>query len=152
MYCLALLLFFLFCFQETTERLNSMKKTQLHLGKILPDKGQNKRKDREAGKCFHTEWPLLGVEGRGELGLFRDFNLSIARWVLTLLFPFTFTLFSPSNTREPLPVWGSSHCPFPWLCLVTPTIVLFCQICFIFCMTSSGWAFQAVISKLDLTL
>lgn len=48
--------------------------------------------------------------------------------------------------------WLSTCCPFLWHCLVSLTTVLFCQICFIFCMISSRWAFQAVISKFDLPL
>lgn len=46
----------------------------------------------------------------------------------------------------------SPCCPFLWHCLFSLTTPLFCQICFIFCMTASGWAFQALISKSDLPL
>lgn len=48
--------------------------------------------------------------------------------------------------------WLSTCCPFHWHYLVSLITALFCQICFIFCITSSGWAFQAVISKFDLLL
>lgn len=89
--------------------------------------------------------------------------LPISAWVCTCLI-FTYSQDSCSRTwgwavgrrkswgEKRNGSWSSTYCPFLWHCLVSLTTALFCQICFIFCMISSGWAFQAVISKFDLPL
>lgn len=46
----------------------------------------------------------------------------------------------------------SPCCFFLWHYLFSLTTALLCQICFIFCMSSFGWAFQALNSKSDLPL